>query len=267
MSQRQKPLSKIVDRSTITNNNDPHLKFNIQPMTFSFSRSAKNGLLALALIGLLIPNATLAYEGADQGKITIRVTDETGSTIAGNWYLYNGISEKNPLVRNGAKGENFTFPAGTYFFEAQPASSVRPYRLIRSENPQRLLAGGSITFSVQYFKTEEQKKAAIANSTSGTSAEPQPIVPATVTEPEPIPPVILPAVSPALSAPKPTRTPLTSAESYPPITAPSTPESAADTPAGNQAMSLAVTGPAMATPALLAFSILLSALVLRKKNA
>jgi len=58
---------------------------------------------------------------------------------------------------NGSGGETFSAPAGTYYLEYRNVPPTYNFRSLRSDNPQTLEIGGTITFNIQYFKTEEQK--------------------------------------------------------------------------------------------------------------
>jgi hypothetical protein len=142
-------------------------------------------IILIAILFLILPNASKAADEINLGKIIVNIHDENNNAYVGNWFLHNGITANGTVVRNGSSGETFNLEAGTYFIEAQKSDNIRPYRLIRSDNPQTVTAGETITFDIQYFQTEDQK------NNPGTFAEPVIAEPAA----EPAPIVIAPAPS------------------------------------------------------------------------
>jgi hypothetical protein len=128
-------------------------------------------LILIALLLLILPAGTHAADQSNSGKIIINVRDENNNPYVGNWFLYNGSTNKGMMVRNGSGGETFNFDPGIYFIEAQPKETIRPYRLIRSDNPQALATGETITFDIQYFQTEDQKNSPQVPVAPATTAE------------------------------------------------------------------------------------------------
>ncbi|MBU1017988.1 hypothetical protein KKA33_03085 [Patescibacteria group bacterium] len=152
-------------------------------MTLPTYRISKCFILALFLTALL-PFGSFAAEENDQGTVEINIFNREGEAVVGNWYLHRGISQVNTIVRNGASGEVFSQPEGTYFLEAQK-SSYYPFRRIESDNPQWLTAGETIVYNVRYFKTEEEMLTYDERTplTAEEADEPEPVPAPEVTEP------------------------------------------------------------------------------------
>ncbi|MBN2095871.1 hypothetical protein JW752_00530 [Candidatus Peregrinibacteria bacterium] len=164
-------------------------------MTLPTYKISKCFILALFLTALL-PFGSFAAEESDQGTIEINIFNREGERVVGNWYLHRGILQMNTIVRNGASGEVFSQPEGTYFLEAQK-SNYYPFRRIESDNPQWLTAGETIVYNVRYFKTEEEMLAYDERTplTAEEAAEPAPAPAPEATEP-PAPNPPAPAYNP-----------------------------------------------------------------------
>lgn len=103
----------------------------------------------MLVFGFLTPFAALAQDATASGTITISVTDQDGKSIAGNWFLYQGISDTGLLIRNGSIGESFSIAPGNYFLQTQ---SVAGYNsgTVTTANPQTLADGGHLRFRISY---------------------------------------------------------------------------------------------------------------------
>ena len=132
-------------------------------------KSVKNVILIILLL-LAFPTSAFMAEVSNQGTITINVYDENNKPYMGNWYLHQGTNEKGLVLRNGSSGETFSFKEGTYFLRVYKKDSTHPYNVIYSNNPQTLTADETITFNVQYFKTQEEMNNASSSSTTETSS-------------------------------------------------------------------------------------------------
>jgi len=113
-------------------------------------------MILIIFLLFAFPASAFTAEVNNQGTIIINVYDENNKPYIGNWYLYQGTTNSGQLVRNGSSGEKFSFPAGVYFLEVLKKEIRYPYHMIRSDNPQTLIAGQTITYYAQYFQTSEQ---------------------------------------------------------------------------------------------------------------
>lgn len=134
-------------------------------------KTVKNLILLTALLLSFPYSALMADAASTQGKVIINVLDENNKPYSGNWYLHQGITDNGLLVRNGSSGETFTVQEGIYFLTVYKKDYFRPYHVIYSTNPQTLTANETITFNVQYFKTEEEMANAEAPSVTETATE------------------------------------------------------------------------------------------------
>jgi hypothetical protein len=223
----------------------------------------------VAFLGLSAPMAVRA-DDTTQGKIVINVLDENGADYAGSWFLHIGSTAQYQVVTNGTKSYQFSASASEYFLEVRNTTD-RSYYSIRSDNPQRLAAKGTITFNVQYFKTLTQMKAAAFLPYPGTTALAQP---SAVTTTPSAPAVVTPSVptvpsAPAVQpAPAPIVTPNVSAPVEPAVD--ETPAQEPTAPSQTQAAGnydLATTGPAGMLFPIALLSVLAGVLACRKKNA
>jgi hypothetical protein len=140
-------------------------------------------LIILFLLSVTIPFTSIAAdtENPDNGTIIINVTNQAGELVVGNWYLHmGGISGAIP--RNGSSGETFQIKSGIYYLEAQPTTYYKA-RSIDGDNPKTLPAGGTVTFHVIYYPTQEAKDAALSGESAPTPAP----TPAPAPEPAPTP--------------------------------------------------------------------------------
>lgn len=93
--------------------------------------------------------------GTGQGKVIVSVADDQNQAFSGEWYLHSGTTSTGSLVRNGSSGESFNIDAGTYYLEVRGLVHTYPYYYVFSSNPQILAENDTITFNVQYFKTQD----------------------------------------------------------------------------------------------------------------
>jgi len=128
----------------------------------SLLQKMSTALFIALLTAMLIPFGSLS---ADQpkGTVVITVQDENGEAFSGDWYLHSGTTINGFVLRNGSAGEVFQKESGSYFLEVRNLFGSHPYHLLYSDNPQFLLEDETITFNVQYFKTEEQMLIASGN--------------------------------------------------------------------------------------------------------
>ncbi|MBU0727173.1 hypothetical protein KKA95_00645 [Patescibacteria group bacterium] len=118
-------------------------------------------IIVLILVVLMIPFAVLAEEDESLGTVVINTMNQDGEPISGNWYLHR-FSLSGSIVRNGLSGEMFTVDEGTYYLEVRKTTGgdvYEAYELI-SENPQYVNPGTTRTFSVMYYRTQEDLDAA-----------------------------------------------------------------------------------------------------------
>lgn len=128
-------------------------------------------------------NIAAGAEDIDTGTIVVNVTNQAGELVVGNWYLHQGgISGLVP--RNGSSGETFQIKSGVYYLEAQPATYYKA-RSIDGDNPKTLSAGGTVTFHVIYYPTQEAKDAALSGESAPTPAPAPEPTPAPTPAPEP----------------------------------------------------------------------------------
>ncbi len=180
-------------------------------MFSSIYKVGKYFLLTMLIVAIL-PINSLADEEANLGTININLYDQSYEDFRGGWYLHQGTTIKGPMQRNGISDETFDIEYGVYFLEVRKIWGTHPFYLIRSDNPQTLETGGSITFNVQYFETEEQMLARM-DDPAVMEPEPEPIPePDPTPEPEPVvapePAVVIdPADSRTYMGPEGTRPP------------------------------------------------------------
>ena len=126
----------------------------------SFSQKLSSALSLLLLAGMFLPFAASAE--TPKGTVIINVLDENGELFSGDWYLHMGGI--NGLVkRNGSASETFSADAGSYFLEVRSLPGDHPYSWLFSENPQLVEEGATVTFTAQYFETEEAMLTASGN--------------------------------------------------------------------------------------------------------
>lgn len=135
----------------------------------SFLRKIGIVLFTALLVTITVPSPSLA-EDLTNGTIIIKVIAENGENVSGNWYLHRGTTENGYLIRNGSFGETFQAEEGYYYLDVRGLSN-RPYFIRYSKNPQFLYGGSTITFSVQYFKTQEEMLAASGDPTAAQVME------------------------------------------------------------------------------------------------
>lgn len=105
--------------------------------------------MAFAL-ALLIPLSSFATNET----VTVNVQSETGSAFSGEWTLYEGSNDSGTVFWNGNASETFDVNEGTYFLKVFPLGIAYPYVAVKSRNPQTVSTDGTVTFEIQYFKTE-----------------------------------------------------------------------------------------------------------------
>lgn len=121
-----------------------------------------SSVLSIILISALFLPSTLFAE-SPKGTVIINVLDEDGQPFSGEWYLHTGTSVNGLVKRNGSVGETFQADAGSYFLEVRGLPGDHPYTWLFSDNPQTLDEDASITFTTQYFETEEAMLTASGN--------------------------------------------------------------------------------------------------------
>lgn len=109
----------------------------------------KRALAVLAITALFPLNSFAANE-----TVTVDVQNEAGSAFSGEWTLYEGSSDSGTVFWNGNASETFDVNEGTYFLKVFPIGAAYPYVAVKSSNPQTVSTDGTVTFEVQYFKTE-----------------------------------------------------------------------------------------------------------------
>jgi hypothetical protein len=138
-------------------------------------------LIILFLLMTIVPFTGFAAddEDPDLGTIVINIMDQNGEDAVGSWYLHQG-GINGTVPRNGSSSETFKVEEGAYYLEIRWTDYYKAYYL-SGDNPKTLLPGGTTTFNVTYYPTQEDKEAALAEPV----VEPEPDVSEPVVEPEP----------------------------------------------------------------------------------
>src|SRR3989338_3945202 len=85
------------------------------------------------------------------GDIEVKVLDQDGNDIAGNWFVYQGMDASGPLVWNGTRGEVFRMDWGVYYLQGQTKVGYESWQ-VTGENPQQIVPRGTMTFTLVYYE-------------------------------------------------------------------------------------------------------------------
>lgn len=126
----------------------------------------KTFISLIALLFAFSPFSVFAQSSQhSSGFIEIKVVDQNGNDIGGNWYLHEGQGPDGLIVRNGTFSENFSVPYGYFYFRGERKVGYSSFE-VTSENPQQSIPKGLITFTLVY-----QKEAAPYTLPEETTAE------------------------------------------------------------------------------------------------
>ncbi len=133
----------------------------------------KNIFLSLCVLAIL--PFGLSHAQSSTGKMQVNVYDQDNQPFSGTWYLHQGPNEKGLTIRNGSLGETFQLNEGYYTLVAHGKTYQYPYVVIHSDNPQRVIAGETAVFNIQYFQTEEQMLTATGEAPTTTTTTSAPV--------------------------------------------------------------------------------------------
>lgn len=116
----------------------------------------------------------------DRGPLAVKVVDQNGQSVQGQWTLYQGRGPKEDMVYYGETGREFSLPWGYYHLTARVVPGYERFQVLE-QNPQPLMRDGT-SFTLVYYKKGAPD---VSASTKNLIAQSDPATVMIQKEPEP----------------------------------------------------------------------------------